>query len=314
MSDSKTLLKSTSVGWWGVDPDEMDLSNPLPFTVEEYKNLEDTRFDNKYIPILFTINDPTLFGLPPKLPQSNDVGIPPYLKFKLTVFTYLYQNRFWRPAQDLSYGDNWNYMSINFQAVEHNDLPKMNMSILENLMFEMAMFHFGYDFTEYPHKQYSDELYEKYTEFCIEKQQAMEEIGVTDIKFDPASKKTVKQVLLAIEYLHFIDRFRYSQATTLMATPQLVGDYNYWWKWFYTNSLDEIKEERKKKLKVLQTTLSRIEPDVLTRLGIKGTVGGQLTDRAIRVYQNWIQSQGKLGMEYNWGVVGAFGPKSEEKE
>lgn len=294
--DSLSVKELTSVGWWGEHPEHIDLNASVPFTVEEYKKLEGRRFNNNYIPLLFTIESPTMIGLPPKILQE----VPEHLEFRLTVFTYLFQNRFWRPANDLHFGQNTNYMSINFQGVEHNDLPKVHMKFLETVIFEMAMYHFGYDFTEYPHEKFSEESYAQYETWCNEMHEKWNE--ESGLEFNVASKKTVKQVLLAVEYLHFIDRFRYAQATTLMANPRLVGDFNYWWKWNYTDSIEKEKEELKKKIKVLQTTLSRIDLDILMRMGSKGSVGGQLSSEAILIWKHWVSSQGKEEIENQWGI------------
>jgi len=282
--DSTTLLNSTSVSWWGYQPKEISIGTERPMTKADYQNLP--KFTGEYTPILFTITDPTVLLLAPKEIQKDNL-----LNFKVTVSTYLHHNRFWKPAQDIQDRDNKNFMNISFQGIEHNDIPKIKLEYLELVMFEMMMYHLDYDFTEYPHKNFSDERYSRYLTYVEE---AREELGSQGVELDlflpVASKSELKQVLLAVEYLHFIDYFRYQNATTLMATKQLVGDFNYWYKWNYTNSISEASREKEaKKKKVLQTTISRISEKVLHRAGGKGTVGGNLTQFAIFTYKNYLQ-------------------------
>lgn len=285
MVDSTTLLNSTSVSWWGYQPKVISIGTERPMTKADYLNLP--KFTGEYTPILFTITDPAVLMLAPKKIHESS-----FLNFKVTVSSYLHHNRFWKPEHYTLDSDNKNFMSLNFQGLEHSDIPKIKLEYLELVMFEMMMYHLDYDFTEYPHKNFSDERYSRYLNFVEE---AREELGLPGVELDlflpVASKSELKQVLLAVEYLHFIDYFRYQNATTLMATKQLVGDFNYWYKWNYTNSISEASREKEaKKKKVLQTTISRISEKVLHRAGGKGTVGGNLTPFAIWTYKYYLQA------------------------
>ena len=64
-----------------------------------------------------------------------------FQKFQVTVFTNFLHNRYWKPLGNPMTDENRNYMNINFQGVEHNDIPKIKMTILETRMLEMAMYH-----------------------------------------------------------------------------------------------------------------------------------------------------------------------------
>ena len=321
MSDSQTLHNATSVAWWGHNANDVEFGNEKPFTSKDYQKLP--KFDGLYTPLLFTIEDPTLVGLPPKEQHDND-----FLNFKIEVYTHFHYNRFWRPKNDFSIGANQNYMQINFKGVEHSDIPLIKLSVVERVMFEMAMYHFNWDFTEWPHKQVSTENFKSYVEY-VEKEReefalSNTQLAEIDLNMEEilplASKKEMKATILAVEYLHFIEYFRFQNATTLMATPQLVGDYNYWWKWTYTNSISEkAKEERNKKKKVLQTTISRIDDYILERAMGKGNVGGKLTLFAQKNYTNWIKA--KYGEKYfeqlyppeNWAILSSLG-KDDTKD
>ena len=312
MSDKLALQNGTKISWWGLLPQSMDVGADVPLTSENFQKIP--KFDGEYTPLLFTITDPTLVGLPPKMQQKND-----WLNFEVEIQTYLYHNRFWKPQNDFNEEHNVNFMQINFKGIEHRDIPKIKLPVIERLMFEMAMYHLKWDFTDWPHKQVGEENYQSYVE---DMESIRAELDIfPDFDLDTvaplASKKEMKQILLAVEYVHFVEYFRYQNATTLMATPQLVGDYDYWWKWMYTNSISEkSKEDRNKKKRVLQTTLSRIDEKVLTRYAKKGTVGGDLTGFAFKSYTNWIKSNYKndYGVQDDWAILGAVGVGNTKEE
>lgn len=317
MSDSQTLHNATSVEWWGFNPKHIDLGKEKPMTKADFQDLP--KFTGHYTPIIFKITDPTLLLLPPRMFEEERQE---FQKFQVTVLTNLHHNRFWKPQGNPMTDENKNYMSINFQGIEHNDMNKIQMSVLEKLMLEMAMYHLDWDFTDYPHKPVNEDTYQKYHNWIQKKR---EELPIVSSEEDFAekvyplvTKAQMKKVLLACEYLHFVEYFRFNNATTFMANPRLVGDYEYWWKYVYTNSISKAEKDKQHKIKrTLQTNISRIDSDVLNRSHNKdkGVVGGMLTDFAIKCYENWLSSDLEEEMMYQnkWLVEMAFGKETKVK-
>lgn len=316
MSDSQTLHNATSVEWWGFNPKHIELGKEKPMTKAEFQELP--KFSGHYTPIIFKITDPTLLLLPPRLFEDERED---FQKFQVTILTNLLHNRFWKPQGNPMTDLNKNYMSINFQGIEHNDMNKIKMSILETRMLEMAMYHLGWDFTDYPHKPVTDETYKKYERWILEQRSEMvldDEDLATGV-YPLATKSQMKKILLACEYLHFVEYFRFNNATTFMANPRLVGDYQYFWKYVYTKSISKAEKEKLHKVKrTLQTTISRIDDEILNRTHNKdkGVVGGMLTDFAIKSYGHWLQADLEFDMlnQKKWLVEMAFGKDTKVKK
>lgn len=318
MVDSQALQKSTSVEWWGFNPKDVELGKERPMTKAEFQELP--KFSGHYTPIIFKITDPTLVLLPPRIFEEEREE---FQKFQVTVLTNLHHNRFWKPQGNLMTDENKNYMSINFQGIEHNDMNKIKMSILETRMLEMAMYHLGWDFTDYPHKPVRDDSYKKYETWIHEKRAELTNVS-SDEDFEEkvyplATKSQMKKILLACEYLHFVEYFRFNNATTFMANPRLVGDYQYFWNYVYTNSISKADKDKQQKIKrTLQTAISRIDDDILNRTHNKekGVVGGMLTDFAIKSYELWLSADLEESMIYQnkWLVEMAFGKETKVKK
>ena len=318
MVDSQALHKSTSVEWWGFNPKHIDLGKEKPMTKAEFRELP--KFSGHYTPIIFKITDPTLLQLPPRFFEDEREE---FQKFQVTVLTNLHHNRFWKPLGNPMTDENRNYMSINFQGIEHNDMNKIKMSILETRMLEMAMYHLGWDFTDYPHKPVRDESYEKYEMWIHEKRAELPNVSndesFAEDVYPLATKSQMKKILLACEYLHFVEYFRFNNATTFMANPRLVGDYQYFWNYVYTNSISKAEKDKQQKIKrSLQTAISRIDNDILNRTHNKdkGVVGGMLTDFAIKSYELWLSADLEQDMLYQnkWLVEMAFGKDTKVKK
>ena len=318
MVDSQALHKSTSVEWWGFNPKHIDLGKEKPMTKTEFRDLP--KFSGHYTPIIFKITDPTLLQLPPRFFEDEREE---FQKFQVTVLTNLHHNRFWKPLGNPMTDENRNYMSINFQGIEHNDMNKIKMNILESLMFEMALYHLGWDFTDYPHKPVTKETYMKYETWVEEKRNEIlnvssDENFVEEV-YPLATKSQMNKILLACEYLHFVEYFRYNNATTYMANPRLVGDYQYLWSWVYTNSISKAERDKQQKIKrSLQTAISRIDNDILdkTHNKDKGVVGGMLTEFAIKSYELWLSADLEQDMLYQnkWLVEMSFGKETKVKK
>ena len=311
MVDSQALQKSTSVEWWGFNPKDVELGKEKPMTKKEFRDLP--KFSGHYTPVVFKITDPTLLQLPPRFFEEERED---FQKFQVTVFTNFLHNRYWKPLGNPMTDENRNYMNINFQGVEHNDIPKIKMTILETRMLEMAMYHLDWDFTDYPHKPVNKDTYQKYHNWIQRKREELpivsSEEDFAEKVYPLATKSQMNKILLACEYLHFVEYFRYNNATTFMANPRLVGDYQYWWKNVYTNSVGQKEKDKYQKQKrYLQTAISRIDKDILDKTynSQKGSVGGVLTDFAIKSYENWLSADLEEDMMYQnkWLVEMAFG-------
>ena len=94
--------------------------------------------------------------MPPNISQREQLDnklLDPSAQFKVTVITYLHQNRFWKPQLTENELGNANYMQVLYNGLERRDLPLVNMEVLFSTMFEMAMVKIGYDFTKKPPSQ-----------------------------------------------------------------------------------------------------------------------------------------------------------------
>ena len=115
MANSTELSKFTSVSWWGVSPQGISAGEEKPFTKDDYKDL-DKFAPQQYVPLLFTITDPLTLLIPPSATQEEQKKefeeFPPHLDFKITVFTYLYQNRYWRPQLSANEVSLMNYLLL----------------------------------------------------------------------------------------------------------------------------------------------------------------------------------------------------------
>lgn len=136
MATSTELSKFTSVSWWGVEPKATVFGEEKPFTKDDYKDLN--KFARGvFTPLLFEITDPFTLLMPPNVTQEEQAKHfeqpPANLDFKVTVFTYLYQNRYWRPQLSVEELGNVNYMQVNYNGIARNQLKHINAEYLLKL-------------------------------------------------------------------------------------------------------------------------------------------------------------------------------------
>lgn len=315
MATSYDLLKHTKVVWWGPDPDDLN-DHPKLFTFKDYENLD--KFKTRYTPLQFTITSPEILLMYPNIHQEfqqkrgflNDS-----LKFEVTAFVTLHFNRFWRPHNTKSSATDIGYMRIEYQGIDRRDFGLVNFETLLGVMFEMAMYHFGYKFSKMPHAEFSDENYIKYKEYINEIIENADSEGRELIKVESSSN--IKQVLLAVKYLHYVEFFKNASPTVLMANEYLIEDIKLWLQFTNQELSNEEMEVIKKRTNTLKTTLSRIDSRFLNKLPIKGIAGGRLTTDAHNIYKDWLAVNGvsnKLVGD-KWVIDGTTGiNEKREKE
>lgn len=304
MATSTELSKFTSVSWWGVEPKATPLDEKKPFTKDDYKGLN--KFSRGvFTPLLFEISDPLTLLMPPNVTQEeqrkafpNDFNV----NFKVTVFTYLYQNRYWRPQLSVAELQNLNYMQVNYNGVARNQLKHINTEYLFEVMFEMALYHFGYRFTLVPHPKFTDKAYENTVEYIT----GLKDVN-PDIPFQIPTKKEMRATLQAVEYLHYVDFFGNSSPTVIQGTKSLLKNYNSYYQYKYHDQAPKkVLDERKKKADVIKTTISRIPDNIMTRYSTTGVAGGMLSKLAIDFYKHYLSGNLNPNDE-TWLVYQAYG-------
>lgn len=280
MINADELENSTRV-FWG---DEY-----TPFTRKDYVKLN--KFDEKYIPIKFEINDSKIFLLPNK---SN---------FKLEIETYMYMNRFWKYSNGKN-NKNQNQMKINLKGVEWNDLKFLNMEYIKDIMFSMSIYHFGYDFALMPHKRVTSETYDRYRLFMKTFQ-----YDNTGELIPVATKPEIKATHLAVEYLHFLEFFGNKNTTKFMIDNSIINNFNNWFSWQNLSTEEKkLNQSLNNKVNVLKTTINRISGEIFIHYG-RGKARGTLTKKAIEFYKYWNYSQSENDFE-NW-LIYEFGVENK---
>ena len=304
MATSTELSKFTSVSWWGVEPKATPLDEKKPFTKDDYKGLN--KFSRGvFTPLLFEITDPFTLLMPPNVTQEeqrkafpNDFNV----NFKVTVFTYLYQNRYWRPQLSVAELQNLNYMQVNYNGVARNQLKHINTEYLFEVMFEMALYHFGYKFTLVPHPKFTDKTYDNTVQYIT----GLKDVN-PDIPFQIPTKKEMRATLQAVEYLHYVDFFGNSSPTVIQGTKSLLKNYNSYYQYKYHDQAPKkVLDERKKKADVIKTTISRIPDNIMTRYSTTGVAGGMLSKLAIDFYKHYLSGNLNPNDE-TWLVYQAYG-------
>ena len=325
MATGLELGKYTGVSWWGLSPKTIELGKAKPFTKADYKDLDKFKYA-QYVPVLFEIDDPFTLLIAPNVTQQQQMKqfeTPmESMPFKVEVFTYLYHNRYWRPRLSVTELQNVNYMQINYKGLDRNQLKQISTEYLFEIMFEMAIYHFGYDFNLVPHRPFTDETYTKYKEYYETLSSVLDD---NSIPKKLATKKEMRATLLATEYLHYVDFFGNSSPTKLQASPDLIQDflkYSDYKDLGYKDPKDYSKEDKQTikeqtdKANVVKTTVSRIPESIMTRFEDKGIAGGQLTQDAINFYKYY--NGANLLDQYNgkvdWLIYSALGNKPPPKK
>ena len=320
------LERDAQVKWWGLNPKSLDPATAIPMTKDDYKTIP--HFAGDFTPLLFEVRNPLLLVMPPNASQREQLDnklLDPSLKFKVTVITYLHQNRFWKPQLTEYELGNVNYMQVLYNGLERRDLPLVNLEVLFNVMFEMAMVKIGYDFTKTPHKPVNKATYKKYVEFVnqftdnLKKSDSYDNDELEELGIYPtiATEKEMKDTILVAEYLHYVDFFKNSSPTVLMAKGNhfLLHDVNEWFDYRFRDFDAEGYEEKLAKIKkragVVRTRLTRIEKDLLVKLDTTGVAGGQLTSKAMEFYRHWLLAHTDKNRLYtvDWLVIQATGTK-----
>ena len=307
MANSTELSKFTSVSWWGVEPKSTPLGEEKPFTKDDYKDL-DKFAPQQYVPLLFTITDPLTLLIPPSATQEEQKKefeeFPSHLDFKVSVLTYLYQNRYWRPQLSAEEVQNINYMQVNYQGLARNQLKHMNAEYLFEVMFEMALYHFGYNFNLVPHDKFTDKTYDNTVQHIT----GFKDVN-PDIPLEIPTKKEMRATLQAVEYLHYVDFFGNSSPTVIQGTKSILKNYNSYYQYKYHDQAPKkVLDERKKKADVIKTTISRIPDNVMTRYSTTGVAGGMLTGLAVDWYSHYLSGNLNPNDE-SWLVWQAYGNK-----
>ena len=305
MATSTELSKFTSVSWWGVEPKATVFGEEKPFTKDDYKDLN--KFARGvFTPLLFEITDPFTLLMPPNVTQEEQAKHfeqpPANLDFKVTVFTYLYQNRYWRPQLSVEELGNVNYMQVNYNGIARNQLKHINAEYLFEVMFEMALYHFGYNFNLVPHPKFTDKTYDNTVEYIT----GLKDVN-PDIPYKIPTKKEMRATLQAVEYLHYVDFFGNSSPTVLQGTKSLLKNYNSYYQYKYHDQAPKkVLDERKKKADVIKTTISRIPDNIMTRYSTTGVAGGMLSKLAIDFYKHYLSGNLNPNDE-TWLVYQAYG-------
>ena len=193
-------------------------------------------------------------------------------------------------------------MQVNYNGVARNQLKHINAEYLFEVMFEMALYHFGYRFTLVPHPKFTDKAYENTVEYIT----GLKDVN-PDIPFQIPTKKEMRATLQAVEYLHYVDFFGNSSPTVIQGTKSLLKNYNSYYQYKYHDQAPKkVLDERKKKADVIKTTISRIPDNIMTRYSTTGVAGGMLSKLAIDFYKHYLSGNLNPNDE-TWLVYQAYG-------
>ena len=212
-------------------------------TEAEYKALSVSSRKN----LKFEFYEPALLGMENIFrPTSNGKDME---EFKVTVTCVLKGNRF------------FNY-NISTEGLHKHNLQLLDEYFIRMGVWELAMKEFKYDLG-FSFLTYSDDQYDKYWNHLG--------FGVNSI-----SKSNMKALILATDYLKFVDFFEYKMAMVWLANKDYLS------KGFktYLDFYDVPKEVVKKRTDVMRTTVGRIPSDLLIKAGGKGNIGGTLSANA----------------------------------
>jgi len=187
-------------------------------------------------------------------------------EFKVTVTCILKANKLFN-------------FDISTEGLHKHNLKLLDEYYIRICVWELAMKEFNYDLG-FSFITYSDEWYENY-------------ISKTVPQVNTLSKSKMKALILATDYLKFVDFFEYKKAMVWLANKDYLS------KGFkhYKSFSDAPKEEVKKRTDVMRTTVGRIPQNLLIKAGGKGNIGGKLSANAeqnITLYVQANSSSSKL--------------------
>jgi len=227
-------------------------------TKDEYKSLK----PGSTTKLKFEFYDPEYFGMQGYLrPTPDKNGKFDVEEFKITITCELYMNHLQR-------------YDMQTQGVHKLNWIDFNWYYTKMAVWELAMEGFHYDLG-FSFITYSDEQYEKYDTYRP---------GSKTI-----SKSRMKALILATDYLKFVDFFEYKMAMVWLANK----DYLTKGLKHYLSFYDVPKDEVKKRTDVMRTTVGRIPSDLLIKAGRKGTIGGTLSDLARNNIFHYVQANYK---------------------
>lgn len=228
-------------------------------TKDEYKSLK----PGSTTKLKFEFYDPALLGMQGIFRTTTDRnGKFDVEEFKITITCELYMNHLQR-------------YDMQTQGVHKLNWIDFNWYYTKMAVWELAMEGFHYDLG-FSFITYSDEQYEKY-------------INHIQPEVNSLSKSRMKALILATDYLKFVDFFEYKMAMVWLANK----DYLTKGLKHYLSFYDVPKDEVKKRTDVMRTTVGRIPSDLLIKAGRKGTIGGTLSDLARNNIFHYVQANYK---------------------
>ena len=228
-------------------------------TKDEYKSLKAGSVKK----LKFEFFDPALLGMQGIYRGGTDRnGNYTPEDFKVTVTCELYMNHLQR-------------YDLQTQGIHKLNWKDFDWYYIRMGVWELAMKEFNYDLG-FSFITFSVEQYEKYIEHIQPEVNAL-------------SKSRMKALILATDYLKFVDFFEYKMAMVWLANKDYLS------KGFkhYLSFYDVPKDEVKKRTDVMRTTVGRIPRDLLIKAGGKGNIGGSLSDLATNNIFHYVQANYK---------------------
>jgi len=228
-------------------------------TKDEYKSLKAGSVKK----LKFEFFDPALLGMKGIYRGGTDRnGNYTPEEFKVTVTCELYMNHLQR-------------YDLQTQGIHKLNWKDFDWYYIRMGVWELAMKEFNYDLG-FSFITFSVEQYEKYIEHIQPEVNAL-------------SKSRMKALILATDYLKFVDLFEYKMAMVWLANKDYLS------KGFkhYLSFYDVPKDEVKKRTDVMRTTVGRIPRDLLIKAGGKGNIGGSLSDLATNNIFHYVQANYK---------------------
>ena len=227
-------------------------------TKDEYKSLK----PGSTTKLKFEFYDPALLGMQGIFRTTTDRnGKFDVEEFKITITCELYMNHLQR-------------FDMQTQGTHKLNWKDFDWYFIRMGVWELAMKEFNYDLG-FSFITYSDEQYEKY--------------DIYRPGSKTLSKSRMKALILATDYLKFVDFFEYKMAMVWLANK----DYLTKGLKHYLSFYDVPKDEVKKRTDVMRTTVGRIPSDLLIKAGRKGTIGGTLSDLARNNIFHYVQANYK---------------------
>ena len=213
---------------------------------------------NKYDPLHDTEDLTFVFS------DATTLILPPSEDFNLVVKCQLIGNRFVNKE-------------INIQGLEPQQYKHFNFETLNLCMWELGLEAFGFNAGRLP-IEFSDSGLANYNKIVDEKKRL--------------SKKEVRQLLLAVKYLHFVDLFQWRKPISyflanqeLVESPKALDDF------YAMEKGSKKREQYERKANALRVDISSISKELFVKEKDKGTIGGKLTKKALDHLEYYIEGQ-----------------------